>query len=248
MSGGRSKPFFGWWCKYGSAIRISALSKQQASIRYLAQYSWPVLPYYRIRCCWRVSWFPLFHTFFSWAVIVLISILSNTVASIDTVRVPSLMPWCTFDIFLLECYSGGCLSSHYLSPCPDFKFQKYLFQFTIATVQGCVHTTSSNYLMRLSHRTGLNPTHFSHTSHLLTSSPSSFLNLPPGFSHRDFFTPSMYSSSNSPLYLNLSSFLSTNVTLHPVKNSTSQEKTAHNHFSTTCLWLGVLKTCRWWKL
>ena len=130
----------------------------------------------------------------------------------------------------------------YLSPCPDFKFLKYLFQFTIATVQGCVHT-SSNYVMRLSQRTGLNPTHFSHTSHLSTFSPSSFLNLLPGSSHRVFFTPSMYSSSNSPLYLNLSSFLSTNVASHPIKKSTSQEKMAHNHFSTTCPWLGILKTC-----
>ena len=130
----------------------------------------------------------------------------------------------------------------YLSPCPDFIFQKHLFQFTVATVQGCVHT--SNHVMRLIQRTGLNPMHFSHISHLSTSSPSSFLNLLPGSSHRVVFTPSMYSSSNSPLYLNLSSFLSTNVTSHPVKNSPSQEKMAHNHFSTTCLWLGILKTYR----
>lgn len=131
----------------------------------------------------------------------------------------------------------------YLSSCPDVKFQKYLFQFTIATVQGCVHT-SSNYFLRLSQRTGLNPMHFSHTSHLSTSSLSSFLNLPPGSSHHVFFTPLMYSSSNSPLYLNLSSFLSTNVTSNPVKNSTSQEKMAHNHFSKSYLWLDILKTYR----
>ena len=133
--------------------------------------------------------------------------------------------------------------TRYVCPCPDIKFQKHLFQFTITTVQGCVHT-STNYLMKLNQHTGLNPTHFSHTSHLSTYSPSSFLSLPPGSSHHAFFTPSMYSSSNSPLYLNLSSFLFTNVTSHPEKKSTSQEKMAHNHFSITCLWLGILKTYR----
>lgn len=133
--------------------------------------------------------------------------------------------------------------TRYVYPCSDFKFQKHLFQFTITTVQGCVHT-STNYLMRLNKYTELNPTHFSHTSHLSTSSPSLFLNLPPGSSHRVFFTPSMYSSSNSPLYLNLFSFLFMNVTLHPVKNSTSQEKMAHKLFSIIFLWLGILKAYR----
>ena len=130
-----------------------------------------------------------------------------------------------------------------LFPCPDFQIPKVSFPIHDRHCTG-VRVYFSNYLMKLSQRTGLNPTRFSHTSHLSTSSPSSFLNLLPGSSHRVFFTPSMYFSLNSPLYLNLSSFLSTNVTSHLLKNPTSQEKMPHNHFSATCLWLGILKTFR----
>ena len=83
---GVSVPSHGWWSKPGSAAPIWVSPKRRVFIPGLGRYLWRCLHVWRIRCCWPVCCFDSYLYLDDWCLgVVLISILSNTVARIDSV-------------------------------------------------------------------------------------------------------------------------------------------------------------------